>query len=134
MTRTSDFNFEEFKQSFARLNKFPDYIIGEKRHDNAINLNGNTESYDESQRTQETQNFRDCEDSQNFEPPAFEVNNAPDFGVSDPEENYDNPENFNSPIPERHDNEPMTPELNIAPPSQITQTPGNFQSSFPQCL
>merc|ERR1712178_134869 len=25
----------------------------------------------------------------------------------------------------------MGPELNIAPPSQITQTPGNFQSSFP---
>ena len=45
LTRTADFDFDEFKASFARLNNFPDCILAGGRHQNAVELGEKAESY-----------------------------------------------------------------------------------------
>ena len=75
--------------------------------------------------SQNTENFEGFDPNcDNFEMPDINPEDNPEITINyDENLENENPEIFN---PETHpeDNYPGTPELNLAPPSQLSQTPG----------
>ena len=117
--KETDFDFDEFKKSFAKLNNYPNCIIGEGRHDNAIEFQNDLDSYKETQTTTELPENDNY--GNDFEENDFNDVPYPDEPIN-PEIHEENDNNTNQP------QLPSTPEINLAPPA-FSQTPGNGMNS-----